>query len=84
MDSNIHHVTGIRIEKDEDSGTNSVDIVIEYQELVHSTSYYNDDEELFGHAKLEHTITVFIDSELTVDDVLWKTIAGITSKLVEA
>ncbi len=82
MDASIHRVTGIRIAKSDDPTFQTVDIVIEYQELAHTNTFYPVGEEVFGYAKLEHTLTLFIHDDSNVEQVLSNAIADITSKYV--
>lgn len=79
MNASIHRVTGLRIEKSDDSRLNTIDLVIQYEDLAFSRGQWND-EESFGYAKLESTITLFISDEVSMDNVLWQTIADITAK----
>jgi hypothetical protein len=81
MDASIHKVTGLRIEKSDDSRLNTIDLVIEYEDLAFSRSQWGDDGESFGYAKLESTITLFISDESDIEAVLWKAIAEVTSQL---
>jgi len=82
MDASIHRVTGIRIAKSDDPTFQTVDIVIEYQELAHTNTFYPVGEEAFGYAKLEHTLTLFVHDDSNVKQVLSNAIADITSKYV--
>lgn len=84
MDATIHKVTGLRIEKSDDSRLNTIDLVIEYEDLAFSRPQYSGDNESFGYAKLESTITLFISDDADMDTVLWQAIANLTSQLANA
>ena len=81
MDASIHKVTGLRIERSDDSRINTIDLVIEYEDLAFSRPQWEQDKESFGYAKLESTITLFISDEVNMDTVLWQAIADVTSQL---
>ena len=81
MDASIHKVTGLRIERSDDSGLNTIDLVIQYEDLAFSRPQWEQDKESFGYAKLETTITLFISDEVNMDTVLWQAIADVTSQL---
>jgi hypothetical protein len=82
MDASIHKVTGLRIERSDDSRLNTIDLVIQYEDLAFSRPQWVDyDKESFGYAKLETTITLFISDEVNMDTVLWQAIADVTSQL---
>lgn len=84
MDTSIHRVTGIRIAKSDDPTFQTIDIVIEYQELAHTNVFYPVGEEKFGYAKLEHTLTLFIHDDSKTEQVLANAIASITPKYADA
>jgi len=84
MDASIHKVTGLRIERSDDSRINTIDLVIEYEDLAFSRPQWEQDKESFGYAKLESTITLFISDEVNMDTVLWQAIADVTSQLSNA
>jgi hypothetical protein len=84
MDASIHKVTGFRIERSDDSRINTIDLVIEYEDLAFSRPQWEQDKESFGYAKLESTITLFISDTVEMDTVLWKAIAEITTQLANA
>jgi hypothetical protein len=81
MDASIHKVTGFRIERSDDSRLNTIDLVIQYEDLAFSRPQWEQDKESFGYAKLETTITLFISDEVNIDTVLWQAIADVTSQL---
>ena len=81
MDASIHKVTGLRIERSDDSGLNTIDLVIQYEDLAFSRPQWDQDKESFGYAKLESTITLFISDDVNMDTVLWQAIADVTSQL---
>jgi hypothetical protein len=81
MDASIHKVTGLRIERSDDSRLNTIDLVIQYEDLAFSRPQWEQDKESFGYAKLETTITLFISDEVNMDTVLWQAIADVTSQL---
>jgi len=84
MDASIHRVTGLRIERSDDSRLNTIDLVIQYEDLAFSRPQWEQDKESFGYAKLESTITLFISDTVEMDTVLWKAIAEVTSQLANA
>jgi len=84
MDASIHKVTGLRIERSDDSRLNTIDLVIEYEDLAFSRPQWEQDKESFGYAKLESTITLFISDTVEMDTVLWKAISEITTQLANA
>jgi hypothetical protein len=84
MDATIHKVTGLRIEKTGDSRLHTIDLVIEYEDLAFSRPQWEQDNESFGYAKLESTITLFISDTADIETVLWKAIADLTSDLANA
>lgn len=86
MDTSIHKVTGLRIVKPENSVLNTIDLVIEYEALCDTRPFYTrgGETEVFGYAKLETTITLFISDAVETDTVLWQAIAEITSRLTNA
>lgn len=81
MDATIHKVTGLRIEKSDTSGINTIDLVIQYEDLAFSRPQWEQDSESFGYAKLESTITLFISDTVDSDVVVWQAIANLTSSL---
>jgi hypothetical protein len=84
MDATIHKVTGFRIEKSDDSRINTIDLVIQYEDLSFVRPQWDQDKESFGYAKLESTITLFISDTADMETMLWKAIAEVTSQLANA
>lgn len=84
MDASIHKVTGLRIEKSDDSRLKTIDLVIQYEDLSFVRPQWEQDKESFGYAKLESTITLFISDTADMETMLWKAIAEVTSQLANA